>query len=215
MRELDELTELTARRLSQTYEEQLGFIPSDSAWLLGECAIKEIVALLWSSDGAQGMAIQDETEAERLARVFVCHVTRIESETDTEQQGKALMNKINDKITKSFKKIWDKVNRPFTFNTGIPTTTNEKWTADGIFHRSGMVVREGGKSLTFYIFLFYFNTYRVCAKFPFCVFFSHPHPFSPRAKVLVFRTPDTPRKVRIQEGHEGGGDQGEAHPHAR
>ena len=37
MRELDEVTETVARRLALMYGEQLNFLSSESAWLLGEC----------------------------------------------------------------------------------------------------------------------------------------------------------------------------------
>ena len=42
-----------------------------------------------------------------------------------------------------------------TFGTEIPTSTGDRWTADGVFHRAGIVVEKGDGKVSFSIsFLF-------------------------------------------------------------
>ena len=48
MRDLDTVTETVGRRLTLMFGEQLNFVSGEFAWLLGECASREIVAHLWT-----------------------------------------------------------------------------------------------------------------------------------------------------------------------
>ena len=52
---------------------------------------------------------------------------------------------------------WEKMNGAgwIKFGTEIPTSTGDKWTADGVFHRAGIVVEKGDGNVSFSIsFLF-------------------------------------------------------------
>ena len=57
------------------------------------------------------------------------------------------------------------------FNTEISTSTGDKWTADGVFHRSGVVVKKEGKKSFLVSFFFFFSLYLI--PFLFFSFFSH------------------------------------------
>jgi len=148
MREMDEVTETVARRLTFAFEEQLNFIPPESAWLLGECASKEIVAHLWTNN-------VDEN-SDTLVDQFVSVVVKIEAE---EQSSSGKVKMMKEKMSTFFSRVkdlavsaWEKINQPFNFNTDIPTSTGDKWTSDGIFHRSGIFVNKDGKEMILFCF---------------------------------------------------------------
>ena len=46
---------------------------------------------------------------------------------------------------------WEKMNGAgwIKFGTEIPISTGDKWTADGVFHRAGIVVEKGGGNVSF------------------------------------------------------------------
>ena len=59
---------------------------------------------------------------------------------------------------------WEKMNGPGRnkFGTEIPTSTGDKWPADGVFHRAGIVVEKGDGKVHFSIsFLFCFLVSRL------------------------------------------------------
>ena len=72
-RELDTLTETVGRKLTLVFGEQLNFVSGESAWLLGECASREIVAHLWTK-GITSTAAQDN-EVESLVVRLVSAVS--------------------------------------------------------------------------------------------------------------------------------------------
>ena len=166
MRELDTLTETVGRKLTLMFGEQLNFVSGESARLLGECASREIVAHLWTK-GITTTTAQDN-EVESLVGQLVRAVSQIEGE---DESGVLKERKVKEKVSNYLSKAkivsgpaWEKMNGGagwIKFGTEIPTSTGDKWTADGVFHRAGSVVEKGDGNGSF-LFLSCFLCVVVC-----------------------------------------------------
>ena len=138
------------------FGEQLNFVSGESAWLLGECASREIVAHLWTKGIITTAAAQDD-EVESLIVQLVGAVSQIEGE---DKSGVLKERKVKEKVSNYLSKAkivsgpaWEKMNGAgwIKFGTEIPTSTGDKWTADGVFHRAGIVVEKGDGNVSFSI----------------------------------------------------------------
>ena len=144
------------------FGEQLNFVSGESAWLLGECASREIVAHLWTKGIIAAAAAVQDNEIESLVGQLVSAVSQIEGE---DESGVLKERNVKEKVSNYVSKAkivsgpaWEKLNGGagwIKFSTEIPTSTGDKWTADGVFHRAGIVVEKGDGNVSFSIsFLF-------------------------------------------------------------
>jgi len=112
MRDLDTVTETVGRRLTLMFGEQLNFVSGESAWLLGECASREIVAHLWTK-GIITAAAQDN-EVESLVDQLVSAVSQIEGEDESgvlkERTVKHKMSNYLSKAKIVSGSAWEKLN---------------------------------------------------------------------------------------------------------
>ena len=95
MRDLDTVTETVGRRLTLMFGEQLNFVSGEFAWLLGECASREIVAHLWTKGIITTTAAQDN-EVESLVVQLVSAVSQIEGE---DESGVLKERKVKEKVS--------------------------------------------------------------------------------------------------------------------
>ena len=144
------------------FGEQLNFVSGESAWLLGECASREIVAHLWTKGIIAAAAAAQDNEVESLVGQLVSAVSQIEGE---DESGVLKERNVKEKVSNYLSKAkivsgpaWEKLNGGagwIKFGTEIPTSTGDKWTADGVFHRAGIVVEKGDGNVSLSIsFLF-------------------------------------------------------------
>ena len=148
------------------FGEQLNFVSGESAWLLGECASREIVAHLWTK-GITTTTAQDN-EVKSLVGQLVSAVSQIEGE---DESGVLKERNVKEKVSNYLSKAkivsgpaWEKMNGGagwIKFGTEIPISTGDKWTADGVFHRAGIVVEKGDGNVSFSI-SFFFVFFVVC-----------------------------------------------------
>jgi len=116
MAEMDEITETVARKLTGIYEPQVSVLQPEDAKLLGECAVKEMVAFLWSNK------VDSDKDLVPQLVGSVCFVK-------TEEEHQSFLSSLRSKFEVLKEKFTD---------TTIPTSFKEKWTAFGVFHRPGL-----------------------------------------------------------------------------
>ena len=121
------------------FGEQLNFVSGESAWLLGEGASREIVAHLWTKGIIAAAAAAQDNEVESLVGQLVSAVSQIEGE---DESGVLKERKVKETVSNYLSKAkivsgpaWEKMNGGagwIKFGTEIPTSTGDKWTADGV-----------------------------------------------------------------------------------
>jgi len=92
------------------FGEQLNFVSGESAWLLGECASREIVAHLWTKGIINTAAAQDN-EVESLVGQLVSAVSQIEGE---DKSGVLKERNVKEKVSNYNETL------PSPFSTTIP-----------------------------------------------------------------------------------------------
>ena len=120
------------------------------------------MAHLWTagitSSSSQGQSSGDDVSS--IVVQLVSAVSRIEGEDESGVKERKVKEKVGNYLNKA--KIvsgsaWEKMNGAgwIKFNTEIPTSTGDKWTADGVFHRSGVVVEKEGPEKSFVVLFFF------------------------------------------------------------
>ena len=96
------------------FGEQLNFVSGESAWLLGECASREIVAHLWTKGIIAAAAAAQDNEVEFLVGQLVSAVSQIEGE---DESGVLKERKVKEKVSNYLSKAkivsgpaWEKLN---------------------------------------------------------------------------------------------------------
>ncbi len=123
--EIDMLAEETARRLAFMYEEQLIRLDAEQATLLGESAMKLMLAYLWAG----------EYKDEKMPDQLISSVAQIKTKNESSQW----LEKLRQQIKELSNKFQD---------TKLTTKTHEQWTAFGVFRCPGIEVKV--KEITYY-----------------------------------------------------------------